>query len=71
MSYLTEWLSEAQANNVMTEQRLCIALRSHHAILKLSACPIARGLAAAAIAQDRDEQQRLIAAQDTVEGVPV
>ena len=60
MSYLAQWLSEAQADTVMSEQYLCIALRSHHAILRLSSCPIARGLAAAAIARDRDEQERLI-----------
>jgi hypothetical protein len=40
-------------------------------IQKLTDCGIARGIAAAALARDRDEQQRLAAAQDTVEGVPV
>jgi len=61
MSYLAQWLAESQADAVMTEQRLCIALRALRQVLCLSGEPHIKALAAAAIAQDRDEQERLIA----------
>jgi hypothetical protein len=61
MSYLAQWLSEAKADQVMTEQRLCIALRALRQVLCLSGEPHIKALAAAAIAQDREEQGRLMA----------
>ena len=61
MSYLAQWLSEAKADQVMTEQRLCIALRALRQVLCLSGEPHIKALAAAAIAQDREEQDRLMA----------
>lgn len=64
MSYLAQWLSEAKADQVMTEQRLCIALRALRQVLCLSGEDHIRAIAAAAIAQDRDEQERLIASTE-------
>jgi hypothetical protein len=61
MSYLAEWLAQANADAIMTEQRLCIALRALRQVLCLSGEDHIRAIAAAAIAQDRDEQDRLIA----------
>ena len=64
MSYLAQWLAESQADAVMTEQRLCIALRALRQVLCLSGEPHIKALAAAAIAQDRDEQDRLMAGKE-------
>ena len=64
VSYLTEWLAESKADAIMTEQRLCIALRALRQVLCLSGEPHIKALAAAAIAQDRDEQDRLMAGKE-------
>lgn len=58
--YLAQWLAESQANAVMTEQRLCIAIRALRQVLCLSGEDHIRAIAAAGIAQTRDEQDRLI-----------
>ena len=60
MSYFEQWLAEAKADQLMTEQRLCIALRALRQVLCLSGEPHIKALAAAAIAQDRNEQERLM-----------
>lgn len=62
--YLAQWLAESQADAVMTEQRLCIALRALRTIMDMTSQPDVRALAAAAIAQTRDEQDRLMAGKE-------
>lgn len=59
--YLAQWLAESQADAVMTEQRLCIALRALRQVLCLSGEDHVRAIAAAGIAQTRDEQDALMA----------
>jgi hypothetical protein len=62
--YLSQWLAEAKADAIMTEQRLCIALRALRQVMCLSSEDHIKALAAAAIAQDRDEQDRLMAGKE-------
>jgi hypothetical protein len=59
--YLSQWLAEAKADAVMTEQRLCIALRALRQVMCLSGEDHVRAIAAAGIAQTRDEQDALMA----------
>jgi hypothetical protein len=62
--YFEQWLAEANADALMTEQRLCIALRALRQVMCLSGEDHIRAIAAAAIAQDRDEQDRLLAGKE-------
>lgn len=68
MSSLEHWLAATPVPE--REQRAWILERMAHSILRLSSDPLARALAAAALANDRDEQRQL-ARRPEVEGVPV
>lgn len=62
-----DWLA---ANPVpMREQKAWIFEQALHSILGLSQCSVARALAAAALANSRDEQDRLMSPD--IDGAPV
>ncbi len=65
---LAEFIASRPASKV--EQDCWRYERALQAILRTSPCAIARELAAAALAEDREHQDRLRAGTD-VEGVPV
>lgn len=57
MTTLAEWLAATPVP--MREQKAWIYERALQSILQLSGCSLARALAAAALADDRDHQLRL------------
>lgn len=57
MSTLADWLSATPVP--MREQKAWIYEQALQSILKLSGCSLAKALAAAALADDRDHQLRL------------
>lgn len=67
MSDFSAWLAATPVPE--REHKAWVYERALHSILQLSGCTIARALAAAALANDREHQHALAATE--IEGIPV